>query len=115
MARYTGTFKISASLPVFHRLMQDTLEACNFDVIYQTGDYLMAREVPGNVTFHQLVTAEVLIDKTTATDREVHMSIVVKNEELPLHLDNHCYQMFGQISQAIAEVKDWQLIEAVVS
>ncbi|MBM0743593.1 hypothetical protein JOY44_18570 [Phormidium sp. CLA17] len=113
MARYTGIFKISTPVAVFQTLMKETLESCHFDVIYQTDDYLMARETPGNVAFHQLVTTEVLIDKTTATDSEIRLSIVVKNEELPLHLDNHCHQVFSQISQAISESNHWKLIEAV--
>jgi hypothetical protein len=113
MARYTGIFKISISATSFQALMKKTLESCRFNVIYQTNDYLMARETPGNATFHQLVTTEVLIDKTTTTEDEISMSIVVKNEELPLHLDNHCYQMFSQITRAIEEATHWKLIESV--
>jgi len=93
--------------------MKETLETCRCNVIYQTGDYLMAREIPGNAGFHQLVTVEVLVDKTVVADCEIHMSIVVKNEELPLHLDNHCKQVFSQITQAISEANHWKLIEAV--
>ena len=113
MARYTGIFKILTPVSVFQPLMKDTLESCCFNVIYQTGDYLMAREIPGHVAFHQLVTVEVLVDKTVITDREIHMSIVVKNEELPLNLDNHCQQVFNQITQAITDANHWQIIEAV--
>lgn len=113
MSRYTGIFKISTPVAVFQPLMKQTLESCRCNVIYQTGDYLMAREIPGNAGFHQLVTVEVLVDKTVVTDCEIHMSIVVKNEELPLHLDNHCQQVFSQITQAISEANHWQLIEAV--
>jgi hypothetical protein len=113
MARYTGIFKIATPVAVFQPLMKDTLESCRFNVIYQTDDYLMAREIPGNAGFHQLVSVEVLVDKTVITAGEIHMSIVVKNEELPLHLDNHCHQAFNQITQAIADANHWQLIEAI--
>ncbi|NJP10242.1 MAG: hypothetical protein HC866_12810 [Leptolyngbyaceae cyanobacterium RU_5_1] len=115
MARYTGLFKVTASINGFHQLLSEILESCNFSIIYHAGDYLMAREVPGNVAFHQLVTVEVLVDKTTATEREVQMNIVIKNEELPLQVDNHCRQKFNQVSQAIVDAHQWKLIETAAS
>lgn len=113
MARYTCLFTVATSVSGLHPLLGDLLESCNFDIIYQTEDYLMAREVPGQVSFSKLVTVEVLIDRTTATDREVRMNFVIKNEELPLQVDNHCRQMFNLVSQAIADSNHMQLIEAV--
>lgn len=113
MARYTGLFRVAASVSSLQQRLSEILQSCNFDIIYQAGDYLMAREVPGQVSFHKLVTVEVLIDKTTATDREVRMSFVIKNEELPLQVNNHCRQMFNQVSQAVSESQHWKLIEAV--
>ena len=113
MARYTCLFTVATPVENLQRLLTELLEACNFDIIYQTADYLMAREVPGSVAFSKLVVVEVLIDRTTATDREVRMNTVVKNEELPLQVDNHCRQMFNLVNQAIAQSKHMQLIEAV--
>lgn len=113
MARYTCLFTVSTSVNNLQRLLGELLESCSFDIIYQTGDYLMAREVPGQVAFSKLVTVEVLIDRTVATDREVRMNFVIKNEELPLQVDNHCRQMFNLVSQAIADSHQMQLIEAV--
>lgn len=113
MARYTCLFTVATSVNILQRSLGELLESCNFDIIYQTGDYLMAREVPGQVAFSKLVTVEVLIDRTTATEREVRMNFVIKNEELPLQVDNHCRQMFNLVSQAIAESRQMQLIEAV--
>lgn len=94
-------------------LLNRTLKSCNMEVIYATEDYMMARETPGNVSFPKLVTVEVLIDKTTATDREVRMNFVIKNEELPLQVDNHCRKMFNLVNQAVSENRDWNLIETV--
>lgn len=94
-------------------LLNDTLKSCNLDVIYATEDYMMAREIPGKVAFPKLVTVEVLIDKTTATERETRMNFVIKNEELPLQLENHCRKMFDLVSQAMSENQDWNLIETV--
>ena len=115
MARYTGLFKIATSVGSLHQLLGELLESCNFNIVYQTGDYLMAREIPGHVAFSKLVTVEVLFDKTVSGDREVRMNFVIKNEELPLQVDNHCRQMFERINQAIADSHQWKLIEAVAS
>jgi hypothetical protein len=41
------------------------------------------------------------------------MSIVIKNQELPLQLDNHCRQVFEYIKQAIEESRHWHLIESL--
>lgn len=113
MARYTCLFTVETSVDSLQLLLSELLESCNFDIIYQTSDYLMAREVPGNVAFAKLVTVEVLIDRTIATDREVRMNVVIKNEELPLQVDNHCRHMFDRVSRAIAENHQMELIEAV--
>jgi hypothetical protein len=113
MARYIGLFRVAVSVNNLQPMLNEVLASCNFDVIYETGDYLMAREIPGRVAFNQLVVVEVLIDKTTATDREVRMKFVIKNEELPLQVDNHCRQVFNQVSEAISTSQHWKLIEAV--
>lgn len=73
---------------------------------------MMAREFPGQVSFPKLVTVEVLIDKTTATETKTRVNLVIKNEELPLQVDNHCHQMFNLVNQAITENRHWQLVES---
>jgi predicted MPP superfamily phosphohydrolase len=74
MARYTCSFIIAVPLERLQQVLIEVLESCNFDIIYNTGDYLMAREIPGHVSFAKLVTVEVLIDKSTATEQEVRMN-----------------------------------------
>ncbi|MEB3356392.1 MAG: hypothetical protein VKK04_06675 [Synechococcales bacterium] len=94
----------------------DILQSCNFDIIYDRGDYLVAREVPGGVNFAKLVTVEVVIDKSLSepeSSEELHMNFVVKNEELPLQADNHCRQKFNLVNQTLSSAKDLQLIEYV--
>lgn len=113
MARYTCSFIIAVPLERLHPLLIEVLESCNLDIIYNTADYLMAREIPGKVSFAKLVTVEVLIDKSTATDDEVRMNLVIKNEELPLQVVNHCHQMFDMVHQAIAQNRHWHLVESV--
>lgn len=113
MARYTCSFTVAVSLDDLQPSLIELLQSCHFDIIYDTGDYIMAREIPGRVAFAKLVTVEVLIDKSTATAQEVRMNFVIKNEELPLHLDNHCRQMFDMVQEAVAENRHWQLVESV--
>ncbi|MBD2315074.1 hypothetical protein H6G20_25745 [Desertifilum sp. FACHB-1129] len=113
MARYTCFFTVALPIDNLRQSLVEILESCNFDMIYDTGDYMMAREVPGQVPFAKLVTVELLIDKTKATPTELQMNLVMKNEELPLQLNNHCRQMFDLVSHAIAETHHWQVIESV--
>lgn len=113
MARYTCSFTVAVPISRLRQSLVEVLQACNLDVIYDTSDYMMARENPGQVSFAKLVTVEVLVDKTTATDTEIRMNWVVKNEELPLQVDNHCHKMFQIINQAIADNRHWQLLESI--
>ncbi|KYC40626.1 hypothetical protein WA1_26290 [Scytonema hofmannii PCC 7110] len=113
MARYTCSFILSVALNHLQPLMVELLQDCNLEVQYYTSDYVMAREIPGSVPFSKLVTVEALIDKTSATETETRMSIVIKNEELPLQLDNHCRQMFEFIKQEIEHCRHWHLIESL--
>jgi len=70
----------------------------------------MAREIPGQVSYTKLVTVEVLIDKTTATETEHATNLVIKNEELPLQFDNHC-QMFELVNQGIERIAIGNLLK----
>jgi hypothetical protein len=113
MARYTCSFTVAVALDCLQQSLIEILQSCDFDIIYDTGDYLMARESPGRVAFAKLVTVEVLIDRSMATGQEVRMNFVVKNEELPLQVDNHCRQMFDVVQEAVADNNQWQLLESV--
>ena len=113
MARYTCSFVIAVPLESLQHLLIEVLQSCHFEIIYNTGDYLMAREIPGQVSFAKLVTVEALIDKSTATEHEVRMSFVIKNEELPLQVDNHCHQVSGRVQRAIADKRHWRLVQSI--
>lgn len=113
MARYTCLFTVALPVDHLQQSLSEIMNSCNFEVIYDTTDYLMGREFPGNVSFTQLVTVEFLIDSTTATETELKLNLVMKNEELALKLDNHCRQMFDRLTEAISSSKDLQLIETV--
>ena len=113
MARYTCSFIVSVQSDHLLPLLVELLQDCQLDIQYHTGDYIIARQVPGNVPFPKLITVEVLIDKSKSTETETRMSIVIKNEELPLQLDNYCRQMFEFIKQAIESSRHWHLIESL--
>jgi hypothetical protein len=113
MARYTCFFTLAIPMSDLQSAMKSVLETCNLKVLYNTNEYMMARENPGEIPFPKLVTVEVLIDRTKATAEEVSMKCVFKNEELPLQSDNHCYKMFERISAAMTESSDWRLIETI--
>ncbi|MBD2184843.1 MULTISPECIES: hypothetical protein [Oscillatoriophycideae] len=113
MARYTSSYTVSLPLDRLKQLLIEVLKSCSLDILYETIDYIMAREKPGQVGFAKLVTVEVLIDRSTATATQTKMSLVMKNEELPLQVDNHCHQIFDRVSEAIVSNRQWQIIENV--
>ncbi|MFB2768618.1 hypothetical protein ACE1AT_04905 [Pelatocladus sp. BLCC-F211] len=113
MARYTCSFILSIHINHLQPLLVELLQDCNLDVQYYTLDYIMAREIVGTVSYSKMVTVEVLVDKSTATETETRMSIVIKNQELPLQLDNHCRQVFEYIKQAIEDNRNWHLIQSL--
>lgn len=113
MARYTGFFIVAVPMDRLRHSLIEILESCNLDIIYNTGDSLMARELPGQVSIPKLVTAEVLIEQNTSSDSEVRMNFVIKNEELPLKTNNHCRQMFELVTQSIMSNRNWRLLESM--
>lgn len=114
MARYTGLFVVALPLERLRQLVLDVLESCGCSIIYDTGEYIMARETPGQVPFGKLVTVEVLLNRSINNEREIRMNIVMKNEELPIYADNHCLQIFEKVKQSIMQNRQWQLVESAI-
>ena len=85
------------------------------ETMYETDDYVMAREIPGRVSFTKLVTAEVSIDAAADTPDLVRLNFLVKNDELPLNANNHCRQIFDLLRVAIAHNYDWQALDLLRS
>jgi hypothetical protein len=111
MARYTCRFSIEPALEEMRLALREIMKSCHLETIYEIEDYVMWREIPGKVSFARLVTVEVLIDITFATAKSVGIKLVVKNEELPLKVSNHCHQVFTAIQQEVAKRHpDWQLL-----
>ena len=114
MARYTCTFTVeSANNSNLRQSIKEILRSCSLDVIYDQSEYIMAREIPGKVSLSKLASIEVLIDRTTATETTTQVSLVVKNEELPLQAVNHCYQVFERVNGAISLNQNWQNVKSV--
>jgi hypothetical protein len=115
MSRYVCHFLVNLSSQQVRSPLKKLLEDCRMETIYELEDYLMAREIPGRVSFAKLVRVEVLIDVSIANPDAVKLSFVVKNEELPLNANNHCRQAFDTIRMAIARYSNWQPINTLQS
>lgn len=111
MARYTHDLTVAVPLSQFYEQVKAVLKTCNFEVLYFKEDFVVARESPGSIPFSRLVTVEIFVDSTRATPDITRLNVVVKNEELPLQADNHCYQMYEKLNQAIANNDGWSLIK----
>ncbi len=98
-----------------HQGLLQLLESCQLDIIHDTGDYVMAREAPNGKPFAKLVTVEGLIDKTGATKDSISIEVVVKNEELPIHNDNHCSRMRDTVRGAMENSGIWTIVAALDS
>ncbi len=105
MARYTSSFVVHASLQEVPGLLSQILKSCDFGVVYQATDYLMAKELPGQVSLSKLVSVQVLIESTLAEEDGVPVTFVVKNDELPLNLDNYCHQRFQELQTSLNQSK----------
>lgn len=116
MARYTCSYTLSAtSNSNLRQIITEVLQECDLELVYERGEYIMAREIPGRVSLSKLVEVEVLIDTVRSTQAQMRLTLVAKNEELPLQIDNHCYQSFERLNRAIADSQKWQLVESIAS
>ncbi|MEO0867217.1 MAG: hypothetical protein AAFY17_01985 [Cyanobacteria bacterium J06642_11] len=105
MARYTNLFVSVLPACNLREALPDVLQSCGLHMVYQDGDYMMAKERPGRVSYSQLATVEVLIGSAETvepiTRKNATVNLVVKNEELPLQTNNHCHKVFQLVNQAL--------------
>jgi hypothetical protein len=111
MSRYVCHFLVNLSPQHVRLPLKMLFEACGMDMMYETDDYVMAREIPGQIIFTKLVTSEVSIDVSGTDPNMVKLSFLVKNEELPLNPNNHCRQIFDLLRVAIAHNYDWESVD----
>ena len=104
MARYTTLYKAMSSLTQIRERVVDNLASCNLNLIYENEEYLVAKEKPGGVKHDYLTTVEVLINPPTVSEPSTRIDLIVQNQELPLRKDNHCYQIFEVVNQAISNI-----------
>jgi hypothetical protein len=105
MARYTTLFRAMSSLAQVKAKVADTLASCDLNLIYENEEYLVAKEKPGGVKYDLLATVEVLINPPTVSEPSTRIEMIVQNQELPLRKDNHCYQIFETVHQAISNTQ----------
>ncbi|WP_267383564.1 hypothetical protein [Cyanobacterium sp. uoEpiScrs1] len=115
MARYTSSYLVKLPLDQLHQVINKVLQSCGFESVYNAMDYIMAQEIPGQVVFSKLVTVEILIDSTKAKGNEIPITWVIKNDELPLQVTNHCQQRFEQIQEIISQCQQWHLIASAIN
>jgi hypothetical protein len=108
MARYTCSYIVNLSLEDIKTCLKDIFTHCDCNLLYDTSDYFMARENPGQIHFSRLVVIEVLPDQLKQGN-QLRLNFVVKNEELPLQVNNHCHQVFDLLQQVIQENYQWEM------
>jgi hypothetical protein len=106
MARYTATFSIVNYGNHAHQTACDLLKISGFRLLHESPDYVMGSEKPGAVKFSLLTTAEILID-IPLDHSSLTLEMLVKNEELPLKLNNHCKQVFDRLQHVFLESGEW--------
>jgi hypothetical protein len=104
MARYSNFIKVSKTTANLRDFLVHILKSCDLNMVYETADYLVAKEKPGQVSMNQLATVEVLINPPTTEDAQAKVNLVVRNEELTLSFNNHCHQVFATVNEAIGSV-----------
>jgi hypothetical protein len=113
MARYAGFFVVRVSLENLRQILIKILEEAQLKIIYDKGESIMAREVTGKVPMSQLVTVEFGI-KNEVDDAEIKLNFVLTNNELPLHENNHCHEVFDDLSTLIIDFPEWQVLDAML-
>jgi hypothetical protein len=101
MARYTNSLPVPEATTRLRDSIISSLQDFGLNMVYENGDYLVAKERPGQVSLSQLTTIEVLINQPTVAASYGYVNLVVKNEELPLSHDNHCERVFSAVNQVI--------------
>ncbi len=101
MGRYSCVLNMPAEREQVRVGLQELLNRRQFNWVYDSPSYCMAREKPGNVSIAQLVTVEMFLDSKVTG--QVELTCVAKNEELPLKVVNHCQQVFETVRTALTE------------
>ena len=101
MGRYSCVLNLPAERQGVRHELQELLNRRQFDMLYDSPSYWVAREQAGRVSLSQLVTVEMYLDSKASG--EVELTCVAKNQELPLQEINHCQQVFETVKTALDE------------
>ena len=115
MARYVGF--VIVAIDDFEKLQPivlGILEECNCEIIFNTGNYIMARELPGQVSFSKLAIAEVTFNLASINKNTIRIDIIFKNEAVPAQKENHCRQLFDLFFYWAIKSKYWKVIESTL-
>ncbi|MEM9770113.1 MAG: hypothetical protein AAF889_00680 [Cyanobacteria bacterium P01_D01_bin.73] len=82
-------------------------------IVHNGADYILAKEIPGEVSFTELVSVEVLVEEQGLDADSINLNFVVRNEELPLKASNHCRTMSEKISEAVQSHKEIRTLSYV--
>ncbi len=115
MSRYLTCYTVNTPLENLVAEFESIVKSCDFEIVYQSSECIVAREIPGKVPFSKLVTIELTIDNTNIYQDQVHVDLIAKSDELTLHLDNHCRRSFDNLAKTIANSDNWHLQEDLTS
>ena len=113
MARYTCTFAIPCSQEQITQWLPQILQVCHLNIVHSGEDYILAKERPGQVSFTELVSVEILVEQQSLDSDGINLNFIVRNEELPLKASNHCRTMSERISEAIQSHKEIETLSYV--
>jgi len=111
MARYTQNLLVEIAPENLHPTITKTLEACSLAITYETDDYVLSQETETNASFAKMVTVEVLIHRSEIEGNQAKLTIVTKNAELPLRVNNYCHGISDRVSKAFCDSPAWKLLE----
>jgi hypothetical protein len=113
MARYSCVTQLTGSTDQVNDAIRRLFERCRLNVLYNSRDYWVAGEPPGEKPFNQLVTVEVLMDRARQDRDCVQVTCIAKNEELPLQSVNHCQQTFHHLKSELTQLQSQLQVAAV--
>ncbi|MDX1977826.1 MAG: hypothetical protein SFT94_09135 [Pseudanabaenaceae cyanobacterium bins.68] len=112
MARYTQNFTVKIAKHDLHPVILECFKLCDLAILYQTDEYILAQELIGQVSYHQLVNVEILINQTWNSGelQQIKFTCVTKNAELPLREHNHCRAVADLVHKTFLLSPRWQIL-----
>ncbi|MEM6446220.1 MAG: hypothetical protein AAFY57_13465 [Cyanobacteria bacterium J06642_2] len=103
MARYSCVHYVLGPAGRIHDLLVGVFEPERFELIHDSPNYWVVRELPGQVSFDRLVTLEFLLD-SGVDDNRIQVTCIAKNDALSLQRENYCRQVFDSVESIIKQL-----------